>query len=186
MQKKVLNYLIMATLILSPIIASAYEFGIVDASRIFSNYKETQRTKAYLESEKAKLQTELETRKQEVEELDNRYLEVAREMQNLRDSRKENEARTLEPRLAELRQQLSRKTGELQQFFEQSQRALYEMEEQQMANLSQSLDDRVESVIEQVAKQHGIKAVFESRFFYYGDEKTVKDLTDEIIAILNR
>ena len=164
----------------------AYEFGVVDAAKIFSEYKETQRTRNLLESEKLKLQSELESRKQAVEKLDNEYLEVAQRMQQLRDERKESEARALEPRLSELRQQLSQQTAQLQEYFEHSQRQLYELEERHMGELSQSLDDKVESVIETIAKKHKIKAVFEKRFFYYGDDKTVKDLTDEVIAALNR
>jgi Skp family chaperone for outer membrane proteins len=52
--------------------------------------------------------------------------------------------------------------------------------------LSKSLDERVDKVIKQVAQKHKIKAVFEKRFFYYGDDKAVKDITDEVLQLLNK
>ena len=85
----------------------------------------------------------------------------------------------------ELRKQLAQKSGELQKFFEESQKSLYEMEEQQMGSLSKTLDEKVDQVIKQVAQKNNIKAVFEKRFFYWGDEATVKDLTEEVLQALN-
>jgi Skp family chaperone for outer membrane proteins len=60
------------------------------------------------------------------------------------------------------------------------------MEEKEMGDLSKSLDERVDKVIKQVAVKHKIKAVFEKRFFYYGDDKAVIDITDEVLAALNK
>jgi Skp family chaperone for outer membrane proteins len=106
-------------------------------------------------------------------------------MQDLRDGKKEKEAQALEPKLTELRKQLAQKSGELQKFFEDSQKSLYEMEEKEMGSLSKALDERVDQVIKQVAQKNNIKAVFEKRFFYWGDEATVKDITEEVLQALN-
>ena len=165
--------------------AGAFEFGVVDAGQIFNKYTETQKTKKVLEGEKTKLQNDLEARKQAVKALDDEYLGVAKKMQELRDAKKEKEAQVLEPKLTELRKQLSQKSGDLQKFFEDSQKVLYEMEEKQMGSLSKTLDEKVDAVIKQVALKNNIKAVFEKRFFYWGDEKVVKDLTEEVLQALN-
>lgn len=186
MKKQLLTLCMLVTLMTVPLAVFSAEFGMVDAALIFSKYNETQKTKSLLEAEKAKLQTALESRKKAVQKLDDEYLEVAKRMQELRDSKKEKEARALEPKLSELRQQLSQKSGELQEFFESSQRELYELEETQMGELSKSLDDKVETAIKQIALKHKMKAVFEKRFLYYGADKVVKDITNEVIAILNR
>ncbi len=186
MKKQLLKLCLAASLVATPIVASAFEFGVVDAGQIFNQYTETQKTKKVLESEKEKLQVELEKRKQAVKKLDDEYLGIAKKMQELRDGKKEREAQALEPKLRDLRQQLSEKTSELQQFFENSQKNLYDMEEKQMGSLSKNLDEKVDSVIKQVAQKHKIKAVFEKRFFYYGDEKVVKDITDEVLKALNK
>ncbi|GAB4274059.1 MAG: hypothetical protein Kow0029_14190 [Candidatus Rifleibacteriota bacterium] len=185
MKKTILKLVFAAGLIACPMIASAYEFGVVDAAKIFNKYKETQKTKKALESHKEKLQNELENRKKQVKKLDDEYVATAKQMQELRDAKKEAEAKKLEAKLKDLRQKLAKDTGELQKFFEESQKKLYEMEEKEMGSLSKSLDERVDKVIKQVATKNKIKAVFEKRFFYYGDEKVVKDITDEVLAELN-
>ena len=186
MKKTILKLCLAAGLVISPVVSFAAEFGVVDAAQIFNKYKETQKTKKFLESKKANLQTELESKKQAVKKLDDEYVQIAKKMQELRDAKKENEARALEPKLKELRQKLSRETGELQKFFEESQKELYQLEEKQMGDLSKALDERVDKVIETVAKRHKMKAVFEKRFFYYGSKQAVKDITDEVLAALNR
>lgn len=187
MKKKMLGLALAAGMLAaSPMIAAAAEFGIVDAAKIFNKYSETQKTKKALESEKAKLQKDLESKKLAVKKLDDEYVGIAKKMQDLRDAKKESEARSLEAKLKTLRQELSKETGELQKFFEDSQKRLYEMEEKQMGSLSKSLDERVDKVIKMVAKKHKIKAVFEKRFFYYGDEKAVMDITEEVLAALNK
>ncbi|MFZ5949536.1 MAG: OmpH family outer membrane protein [Candidatus Rifleibacteriota bacterium] len=186
MKKQMLKLLLAAGLVASPIIASAAEFGIVDAAKIFNKYNETQKTKQVLESEKEKLQKELEAKKAAVKKLDDEYVAVAKKMQELRDSKKEAEASKSEAKLKELRQQLAKESGELQKFFEESQKRLYDMEEKEMGSLSKALDEKVDSVIKQIATKHKIKAVFEKRFFYYGDEAVVKDITEEVLAALNK
>lgn len=186
MKKQILGLAMAAGIMASPMVASAAEFGIVDAGKIFNKYSETQKTKKVLESEKEKLQKELESRKGEVKKLDDEYVAVAKKMQELRDAKKEAEAKALEAKLKELRQKLAKDTGELQKFFEESQKRLYEMEEQQMGSLSKALDERVDKVIKQVAVKNKMKAVFEKRFFYYGEESAVKDITDEVLEALNK
>ncbi len=186
MKKQLLKVILASVFIASPFVAMAAEFGVVDAGKIFNQYKETQKTKKILEQEKAKLQEELEQRKGNVQKLDEEYVATAKKMQELRDAKKESEARALENKLKDLRQKLSQSTSELQKFFEGSQKRLYEMEEKEMGSLSKTLDERVDKVIEQVAKKNRIKAVFEKRFFYYGDEKVVKDITDEVLQLLNK
>lgn len=185
MKKQLLRLCLAAGLVASPMVASAFEFGVVDAGQIFNKYTETQKTKKVLEVEKEKLQVNLEARKEAVKKLDGEYLSVAKKMQELRDGKKEKEAQALEPKLTELRKQLSQLSGELQKFFEESQKSLYEMEEKQMGTLSKSLDEKVDAVIKQVALKNNIKAVFEKKFFYWGDEKVVKDLTEEVLQALN-
>ncbi len=185
MKKQLLKLCLAAGLVASPMVASAYEFGVVDAGQIFNKYTETQKTKKVLEGEKEKLQKDLEARKESVKKLDDEYVSVAKKMQELRDGKKEKEAQALEPKLTELRKELAQKSGELQKFFEDSQKTLYEREEKEMGSLSKNLDEKVDQVIKQVAKKNNIKAVFEKRFFYWGDEQTVKDLTEEVLAALN-
>jgi Skp family chaperone for outer membrane proteins len=186
MKKHFLKLALAAGLAVSPMMAFAAEFGVVDAAKIFNKYSETQKTKQVLESEKAKLQKELEAKKLAVKKLDDDYVATAKKMQDLRDAKKESEARALESKLKDLRQKLAKETGELQKFFEESQKRLYQMEEKEMGDLSKSLDERVDKVIKQVAVKHKIKAVFEKRFFYYGDDKAVIDITDEVLAALNK
>ncbi len=185
MKKQLLKLCLAAGLVATPMVAGAYEFGVVDAGQIFNKYSETQKTKKVLEGEKEKLQKDLEAKKGAVKQLDDEYVSVAKKMQELRDGKKEKEAAALEPKLTELRKQLAQKSGELQKFFEESQKSLYEMEEKEMGSLSKNLDDKVDQVIKQVAQKNNIKAVFEKRFFYWGDEQTVKDLTEEVLQALN-
>ncbi|MDD2999438.1 MAG: OmpH family outer membrane protein [Candidatus Riflebacteria bacterium] len=185
MKKQLLRLCLAAGLVASPMIASAFDFGVVDAGQIFNKYTETQKTKKVLEGEKAKLQQELESRKESVKKIDDEYVSTAKKMQELRDAKKEKEAQSLEPKLKDLRQQLAQKSGDLQKYFEESQKTLYDMEEKQMGSLSKALDEKVDAVIKQVAQKHSIKAVFEKRFFYWGDEKVVKDLTEEVLQALN-
>jgi Skp family chaperone for outer membrane proteins len=186
MRKQLLLLVLMAGILSCPIAAKAFEFGVVDAAKIFNKYSETQKTKKYLEGEKDKLQKELESRKKEVKSLDDEYLKTAKKLQELRDAKKEKEARSLEPKLKSLRQKLSQKTGGLQKFFETSQKRLLELEEKQMGSLSKNLDTRVDKVIKEVATKYKLKAVFEKRFFYYGAEKSVKDITQEVLKVLNK
>ncbi|PKL50430.1 MAG: hypothetical protein CVV42_02750 [Candidatus Riflebacteria bacterium HGW-Riflebacteria-2] len=185
MKKHFLKLCLAAGLVASPMVACAYEFGVVDAGQIFNKYSETQKTKKVLEGQKEKLQKDLESRKAEVQKLDDDYLSTAKRMQELRDGKKEKEAQALEPKLKDIRQQLAQKQSELQKFFEESQKALYEMEEKEMGALSKNLDEKVDSVIKQVAQKNKMKAVFEKRFFYYGEEETVKDITEEVLQALN-
>ncbi len=185
MKKQLMKLCLAAGLVASPMVACAYEFGVVDAGQIFNKYSETQKTKKVLEGQKEKLQQDLEARKGEVKKLDDEYVATAKKMQDLRDGKKEKEAQALEPKLTELRKQLAQKSGELQKFFEDSQKSLYEMEEKQMGSLSKTLDEKVDQVIKQVAQKNNIKAVFEKRFFYWGDEAAVKDLTEEVLQALN-
>jgi len=185
MKKHLLKLCLAAGLVASPMVAFAFEFGVVDAGQIFNKYSETQKTKKVLEGQKEKLQKELESRKGEVQKLDDEYLSTAKRMQELRDAKKDKEAQALEPKLKDIRQQLAQKQSELQKFFEDSQKALYEMEEKEMGTLSKNLDERVDTVIKQVAQKHKIKAVFEKRFFYYGEESIVKDITEEVLQALN-
>ncbi|NCB37647.1 MAG: OmpH family outer membrane protein [Erysipelotrichia bacterium] len=185
MKKQLLRLCLAAGMVASPMIASAFDFGVVDAGQIFNKYTETQKTKKVLEGEKAKLQQELESRKESVKKIDDEYVSTAKKMQELRDAKKEKEAQALEPKLKDLRQQLAQKSGDLQKYFEESQKTLYDMEEKQMGSLSKALDEKVDAVIKQVAQKHSIKAVFEKRFFYWGDEKVVKDLTEEVLQALN-
>jgi Skp family chaperone for outer membrane proteins len=186
MKKQMLKLILAAGLFVSPVLASAAEFGVVDAAKIFNKYNETQKTKQALESQKEKLQKELEAKKAAVQKLDEEYVTTAKKMQELRDSKKEAEASKLEASLKDLRAKLAKETGELEKFFKESQQRLYEMEEKEMGALSKALDERVDKVIKQVATKHKIKAVFEKRFFYYGDENAVKDITEEVLAGLNK
>jgi len=185
MKKHFLKLCLAAGLVASPMVASAFEFGVVDAGQIFNKYNETQKTKQVLEGQKEKLQKELESRKSEVQKLDDEYLNTAKRMQELRDGKKEKDAQALEPKLKDLRQKLAQKQSELQKFFEESQKALYEMEEKEMGALSKNLDERVDTVIKQIAQKYKIKAVFEKRFIYYNDEASAKDLTAEVLQALN-
>lgn len=185
MKKQLLKLCLAAGLVASPMMAFAFEFGVVDAGQIFNKYSETQKTKKILEGQKEKLQKDLESRKAEVQKLDDDYLNTAKRMQEFRDAKKEKDAQALEPKLKDIRQQLAQKQSELQKFFEDSQKALYEMEEKEMGSLSKNLDERVDEVIKQIAQKHKVKAVFEKRFFYYGEEATVKDITEEVLQALN-
>lgn len=186
MKKQMLKHILVTGLLINPIMAFAVEFGVVDAAKVFSKYNETQKTKRVLESHKEKLQKELEAKKAVVQKLDEEYVAIAKKIQELRDSKKEAEASKLEPSLKELRTKLAKKSGELEKFFKESQQKLYEMEEKEMGALSKTLDEKVDKIIKQIATKHKIKAVFEKRFFYYGDENVVKDITEEVLEALNK
>jgi len=186
MKKTFLKIALVTGMFACPLVASAAEFGVVDASKIFNKYSETQKTKKQLETEKAKLQVNLEAKKKAVKKLDDEYMRIAKKLQSLRDAKKEKEARALEPKLRGLRKELSKKTGALQKFFEDSQKHLYQLEQKKMGTLSKTLDTKVDKAIEKVAKKYKLKAVFEKRFFYYGAKKAVKDITTEVLSALNK
>ena len=161
--------------------ALAMKFGTIDAAKLFSKYTETQKTKSYLESEKTKLQQELDTRKKTVADLDGKYVETAKKLQALRDGKKEAEAKALEAQLKGQREALANASAGLEKFFQESQKRLYDIEEKKMGDLSKNLDEKVDQVIQKVAAGKGFEAVFEKRFCYFGGE----DITEEVIRILN-
>jgi Skp family chaperone for outer membrane proteins len=173
--------LLIAVCFAFPSDALAMKFGTIDAAKLFSKYSETQKTKSYLESEKTKLQKELDTRKKTVADLDGKYVETAKKLQALRDGKKEAEAKALEGQLKTQREALANASSELEKFFQESQKRLYEIEEQKMGDLSKNLDTKVDQVIQKVATSKGFEAVFEKRFCYFGGE----DITEEVIGILN-
>ncbi len=181
MKKTFLHLGLAAALLALPSACAAFSFGYVDAGKLFAKYSETQKTKTYLESEKAKLQKDLDTRKKQVSDLDAKYVEIAKKMQDLRDAKKEAEAKALEPQLRAQREALANANSELQKFFEESQKRLYELEEEKMGGLSKALDDKVDAVISRIAKSKNLEAVFEKRFCYFGGV----DITDDVLAALN-
>ena len=164
-----------------PTMSFAMNFGYVDAAKLFSKYNETQKTKSILEGEKGKLQQELDAKKKEVADLDAKYVETAKKMQALRDAKKEAEAKALEGQLKAQREALANVSGELEKFFQQSQKRLYELEDEKMGNLSKALDEKVDAVIKKIATAKQLEAVFEKRFCYFGGV----DITDEVISTLN-
>ena len=165
MRKSIVKLLLIAGLISCPLMVSAAEFGIIDSAQVFNKYNETQKTKTMLENKKATLQSELEKRKKEVEDLDNKYVELAKETQKKRDAKKDVTAN--EKQIAELRKQLATKQGELRKFFDDSQKSLYELEEKEMGKLSKNLDTKVDAVIGKIAKNYKLKGVFEKRNIYF-------------------
>lgn len=160
----------------------ALQFGYVDAAKIFAKYTETQKTKDYLESEKAKLQKTLDSKKNELTDLNTKYMQTAKKIQDLRDAKKEAEAKKLEPQLKAEREALANANSEIQKYFEESQKRLYEMEDEKMGNLSKHLDETVDNVIKKIATGKGLEAVFEKRFCYFGGV----DITEEVLTELNR
>ena len=156
-------------------------FGFVDAGKLFNKYNETQKTKTVLEGEKVKLQQTLDAKKKEVADLDAKYAETAKKIMALRDGKKEKDAAALEPTLRSQREALANADNELKKFFEESQKRLYELEEEKMGSLSKVLDEKVDSVIKRVATAKNLEAVFEKRFCYFGG----LDITDEVLAALN-
>ena len=85
------------------------------------------------------------------------------------------------PRSIAQREALANANSELQKFFEESQKRLYELEEEKMGGLSKTLDDKVDAVISRIAKSKNLEAVFEKRFCYFGGV----DITDDVLAALN-
>ncbi len=183
MKKSLVKFLLIAGLIACPLMVSAAEFGIIDAAQIFNKYNETQKTKNMLESKKASLQTELEKKKKEVKDLNDKYVELAKDTQKKRDAKKDVSAN--EKQMAEIRKQLTAKETDLQKFFDESQKNLYALEEKEMGNLSRNLDSKVDSVITKIAKNYKLKGVFEKRSIYWQDKNAFKDITDEVIKALN-
>ncbi len=182
--RKQITSLLMALALACPMMAMAdAEFGTIDAGKVFNQYNETQKTKKSLEDQKSKLQADLEKRKEEVKKLDDEYIKLAKETQDARDKKKDVSAN--EKKIAELRKQLAEKQGALQKFYEESQKSLYALEEKEMGNLSKNLEAKVDTVIEKVAKNYKLKAVFEKRSIYWDDKSSVKDITDEVIKALN-
>ncbi|MBF0408303.1 MAG: OmpH family outer membrane protein [Candidatus Riflebacteria bacterium] len=173
---------VMAALFLAcPVVSYCMEFGYIDAAKVFSKYSETQKTKNYLESEKAKLQVVLDTKKKSLAELDSKYIDTAKKLQALRDGKKEKEAQALEGKLKAQREELANANADLQKFFEESQKRLYQIEEEKMGSLSKFLDEKMDQIIQQVAKSKNLEAVFEKRFCYFGGT----DITEEVLAALN-
>ena len=184
MRKEIAKFLLIAGLVACPVLVSAAEFGIIDAAQIFNKYNETQKTKTMQKNKKATLQNELEKRKAEVKELNDKYIQLAKETQKKRDSKAKDVAAS-EKQMTELRSKLAAKEGELQKFFEESQKNLYALEEKEMGALSKNLDAKVDTVIEKIAKNYKLKAVFERRGVYWQDKTACKDITDEVIKALN-
>ncbi len=162
--------------------AFAFQFGYVDAAKIFAKYSETQKTKDYLESEKAKLQKDLDAKKAQLTDLNTKYMQTAKKIQDLRDAKKEAEAKKLEPQLKAEREALANANSEIQKFFEESQKRLYELEDEKMGSLSKVLDDTVDTVIKKIAAAKNLEAVFEKRFCYFGGI----DITEEVLTELNK
>ncbi|MFZ2956789.1 MAG: OmpH family outer membrane protein [Candidatus Ozemobacteraceae bacterium] len=181
MKKNVWYWGLVAGLVAMPTVASALNFGFVDAGKLFNKYNETQKTKTVLEGEKVKLQQTLDAKKKEVADLDAKYAETAKKIMALRDGKKEKDAAALEPTLRSQREALANADNELKKFFEESQKRLYELEEEKMGSLSKVLDEKVDSVIKRVATAKNLEAVFEKRFCYFGG----LDITDEVLAALN-
>ncbi|MBF0498514.1 MAG: OmpH family outer membrane protein [Candidatus Riflebacteria bacterium] len=181
MKKHVAYFGVVAGLLIMPAIASAFSFGYVDAGKLFNKYNETQKTKSILEGEKGKLQQTLDAKKKEVADLDEKYAETAKKIMGLRDAKKEKEAAALEPTLKTQREALANADNELKKFFEDSQKRLYELEEEKMGSLSKVLDEKVDEVIKRVAASKSLEAVFEKRFCYFGGV----DITEDVLSILN-
>jgi len=160
----------------------ALNFGYVDAAKIFAKYSETQKTKDYLETEKAKLQKTLDAKKTELTDLNTKYMQTAKKIQDLRDAKKEAEAKKFEPQLKAEREALANANSGIQKFFEDSQKRLYELEDEKMGTLSKHLDETVDNVIKKIAAGKSLEAVFEKRFCYYGGI----DITEDVLAELNR
>lgn len=165
----------------------AFNFGLVDASKVFAKFNETQKTKSLLEGEKTKMQQQLDAKKKDVADADAKYLDLAKKIQTLRDQKKEAEAKAMEGQLKAQREALANANSELQKFFEESQKRLYDLEEEKMGNLSKALDEKVDAVIKKIAVAKGLEAVFEKRMCYFpGDDAAKKiDITEDVIAALN-
>lgn len=181
--RNIAKLLVLAGLVACPMIASAADFGVIDAAQVFNKYNETQKTKTMLESKKASLQADLEKKKAEVKKLDDEYVKLAKETQELRDKKKDVSSN--EKKLTDLRKNLAVKQADLQKFFETSQKSLYELEEKEMGSLSKNLDSKVDAVIEKISKNYKLKAVFEKRSIYWQDPSACKDITEEVIKSLN-
>lgn len=186
MKRTMFTAAVLATIIFVQPALYAFDFGTIDAAKVFSNYSETIKTKNHLEGEKVKLQKELDEKTQTLKKLDDQYLSVAKRIQDFRLSKKEKEAQALEGTLAKLREEISKKNSETKEFFETSQKALYELENNKMNDLSKKLDTNVEKVVAQLARKYKLKAVLEKRNFYWSDKDAVKDLTDEVLANINK
>lgn len=183
MRKSIVKFLLIAGLVACPLMVSAAEFGIIDAAQIFNKYNETQKTKTMLENKKASLQADLEKKKAEVKTLNDKYIDLAKDTQKKRDSKKDVSAN--EKQMADLRKQLTAKESELQKFYEESQKGLYALEEKELGALSKNLDAKVDTVIDKIAKKYKLKAVLEKRSVYWKDPKACQDITDEVIKALN-
>lgn len=181
--RNIVKMFILAGLVACPMMASAFDFGVIDAAQVFNKYNETQKTKNMLESKKSTLQADLELKKNEVKKLDEEYVKLAKATQELRDKKKDVSAN--EKKMTELRKSLAVKQAELQKFFETSQKDLYAMEEKEMSALSKNLESKVDTVIGKIAKNYKLKAVFEKRGIYWQDTSACKDITEEVIKSLN-
>jgi len=181
--RQAIRFGIISTLLMFTTSASfALNFGYVDAAKIFAKYSETQKTKDYLETEKAKLQKTLDAKKTELTDLNTKYMQTAKKIQDLRDAKKEAEAKKFEPQLKAEREALANANSGIQKFFEDSQKRLYELEDEKMGTLSKHLDETVDNVIKKIAAGKSLEAVFEKRFCYYGGI----DITEDVLAELNR
>lgn len=186
MKKYVLQLCLAAAFAAAPAIAfAAAEFGLIDTAKVREGSTEIQKTHKSLENQKDKLQKELEAKRDRLKKLDDEYVSVAKQIQELRDKKKDKEAQNLEGKLKELRQKLAKETSEVQRFFEESQKGLYALERKELSSLHKSIDSRLDSVIAEIAKRNKLKAVFEKAFCFYTDPSVVKDITEEVIKKLN-
>lgn len=181
MNRNRLSLGIVMSLLALPSAALALNFGYIDTAKMQANYNEMKKVRSLLESEKAKLQTTLDTKKKEVGEIDKKMADLAQKLTAARDAKKDKEAAGFEGQMRAQREALVNADNELRKFFEDSQKRLLELEEEKMGSLYKVLDDKLDAVVKKVATSKNLEAVFEKRMCFFGGV----DVTDEVVASLN-
>ncbi len=154
-------------------------FGIIDVKRIFLNYKETQHRKQALAKEIDSLQTEIDVKKKSVDELKEKIEALGKTLKPGDQSLKAK--KTLEEMRA-LQESYREKMEELREIYKKYSMQLQSKEEKEIMAIEKELEDKVQPILEGIARKRKFIGVFEKRSVFFGGE----DITDEILETLNK
>lgn len=150
-------------IVISSLLISASIFagglGKVDTQKVLSKYPETQRTQQFLQSQKEKMQKDLDSEKTKIEN-------YQKELKGKGDKVTKKET----DKLNKMKANFAKDYKEMQNNLNQLQQTMYE-----------KLKSDINLAINQVAKKDKLDAIFDSAVVYYG----ATDVTDDVIKFLS-
>ncbi|BDU50315.1 OmpH family outer membrane protein [Haliovirga abyssi] len=149
--------------VISSLLISASIFagglGKVDTQKVLSKYPETQRTQQFLQSQKEKMQKDLDAGKEKV-------ANYQKELEQKGDKATKEE----KDKLDKMKSEFAKNYKGMQSSLDQLQYTMYE-----------KLKSDINLAIKQVAKKDQLDAIFDSAVVYYG----ATDVTDDVIKFLS-